>query len=92
MIKDKEFNSVSQIAHTLGGAFAMVCGSYLFGPWSLFDIAPLFVLYAGIKEFWYDVRYESKAVRGSSLEDFLFYLFGMVIGIAIVLGKIHFGG
>jgi hypothetical protein len=91
MINPTTFNTVSQISHALGGAFAMVCGAFLFGPHSLLYIGPAFVIYAAAKEFWYDFQYESAAVRGSSLEDFLFYLLGLFFGIGIVILKTHLG-
>jgi hypothetical protein len=80
-ITPKLFNSVAQAGHFAGGAAivlaVVVAGGHAW--WGLAGVAAL----AALKEFWYDEQYESAEVRGSSLEDFLFYLSGA--GAALIL-------
>ena len=73
------FNFVSQQAHWLSTAWITLIGLYFFGPGSFWYTIPVLVVYAAIKEFWYDQQYENAATRGSNLEDFSFYLLGIVI-------------
>ena len=77
LIPPKTFNAVAQAGHFQAGCLAV------FAPVALthglrwgFIGALLVVLFAAVKEFWWDHRYEVVAVRGSDLEDFLFYAIG----------------
>lgn len=57
--------------------------------WLALDAAP-FVLYAGLKEFWYDANYELP--RQTALDnwtDFSFYMLGLVLGAAIVFVRLR---
>jgi hypothetical protein len=76
-ITPKLFNSVAQAGHFAGGAALVLATVVLwhvaYAPFVGFGIV---ALAAAIKEFWYDEHYESTEVRGSSLEDFSFYLVG----------------
>jgi len=79
MIDDKEFNLVSQSAHAFSGAFIGLLGMVLHQWW----IPAGFVVYSAVKEFWYDAKYETPEVRGSSLEDFLVSTGGAGIGVIV---------
>ena len=88
MIENSEFNQVAQLSH-FGGAAAIIYGSIvLFGGisamWPAFFIL---LIISGVKEFWYDYHYETTDVRGSSLEDFLFYMAGAAFAIGSVYIK-----
>lgn len=82
-IDPKFFNQVSQWAHwgvacTLYLTFAIVL--HHFGRLHVEDmiIVDVFgVTLAAWKEFFYDEHYENDETRGSSLEDFSFYLLGI---------------
>ena len=88
MIEDKEFNQVSQLSH-FGGAAAIVYGLIvLAGMSAMWPTFIVLAIIAGVKEFWYDYHYETTEVRGSSLEDFLFYLAGGLFAIITVYIKI----
>lgn len=77
-MSDPSFNTVAQIAH-VAVAYAVVLSLLLvLGPGSLYWLIPVSVGAAAIKEFWYDEKYESASVRGSSLEDFLWYCVGII--------------
>jgi hypothetical protein len=80
MIDDKTFNQVSQFAH-FGCAAALVLAGAAFGHVWIAAIAML--VWAVMKEFWYDEKYETPEVRGSGLEDFLFYAIGIVTAVLV---------
>jgi len=79
MIDDKEFDSVSQLSHGGWGALAVLGPIALFNPgWHwIIGIALAVTLIAGVKEFWYDQRFETAEVRGSNMRDFMFYCVGI---------------
>lgn len=79
----KTFNMVSQNAHWLTGMsyafFFMVIGH----PHLLLYAIPFYILLTAWKEFWYDYKYETSEIRGSSLEDFIFYQIGWIGGLIV---------
>jgi hypothetical protein len=87
VIDDKTFDTVSQLAHFAGGT-AIVFGLVVlthhrpFALWAFLIVLAL----AAVKEFWYDEKYETAEVRGSSIEDFAFYAFGA--GFAAILSYV----
>lgn len=84
---DPSMNTISQFSHT-GMAYSLTLSLLLLqGTRGLWWFLPTAVGLAFWKEFWYDYRYESAEARGSSLEDFLFYLLG--IGLAITFFVAH---
>jgi hypothetical protein len=85
MIDPKEFNFVSQISHFVGGMCVVFGTACLIPGYAYLFFASLWVVYAGIKEFWYDYHYESTEVRGSSLEDFLYQVGGAGLAILLLL-------
>ncbi len=76
MIDPKTFNSVAQAGHFACGMLCVFGPAYLFGHSYSYCGAGAITLYALAKEFWWDEKYESTEVRGSSLEDFIFYVLG----------------
>lgn len=76
MIPPETFNTVAQMSHLFFGAFVTLIWR---NPWFVIGLLILTTL----KEFWYDFKYEIAAVRGSSLEDLLFYWAGIGLGIVI---------
>lgn len=80
------FDSVCQIAHTLFGILCVVLAAYLFGS-PLGGWSALFI-WSVVKEFWYDINYESPSDSGGwlgSLKDFGFYNLGAAIGYVTTL-------
>ena len=77
MIPYEIFNTVSQSAHFFSAAFVV----YLFNGnmW----VSAILIALTAIKEWWYDYKYESAAVRGSSLEDAVFYWLGIAAAILL---------
>jgi hypothetical protein len=86
-INPATFNAVAQTGHFVGGALAVLAPVALISPVWCFVGGVGIVLFAAGKEFWWDYRYESTEVRGSSLEDFLFYVFGALVALAAYLGS-----
>jgi len=78
-------NWVSQLAHAMGGALAVVVLVALFGRRSIPFSVVLFGLYAAVKEGWWDETYESKCDRGTGWLDFLWYMVGVLGGCIIEL-------
>jgi len=79
------YNRVCQAGHFLAGLCAV------FGPaavlpydWRFYG-AGLMLVWALCKEFGYDMIWETKDGRGSSLEDFSFYMAGDLLALALVL-------
>jgi hypothetical protein len=72
------FDTVSQIAHVLGGCFLVEH----IGRWSGHtELAYISVLaLAALKEGYIDPKYEDVATRGSGLRDYVFWVLGAVIG------------
>lgn len=74
MSTDPSFDTVSQSAHFFSAAF--VVHVFHGNPWAIAAV----VVACAVKEFWYDYKYESAEVRGSSLKDFVFYMIGAAAG------------
>ena len=83
-ISYKTFNAVSQVGHFTAGCLAVFAPVALTHRllWGAVG-AGLIVIFAGIKEGWWDRRFETPAVRGSSLEDFVFYLAGAALSFLL---------
>lgn len=81
MISDSDFNRVSQSAHLLAGALAVCATVAIFGASYKWYGAGGIIIFAAIKEFWYDYKYETPEIRGSSSEDFAFYCIGVIISL-----------
>jgi hypothetical protein len=75
MITGKQYNQLAQLNHVLAGTTWIWGTALFFGEHWLFLYAGVFA--AAIKEFWYDERYESPEIRGSSFQDFIFYCVGL---------------
>lgn len=84
-ISYKEFNMVSQNSHWLAGTTWVFGTIILFGAQYLLYSVLAAVFLAALKEFWYDYKYETKEVRGSSIEDFMFYLVGLLIALLLYI-------
>ena len=84
-ISDSDFNFIAQMAHWLGGSFAILIAVRILGRWCMWIVAVLFLTFFAVKEWWYDTNYEDCDERGSNLIDWLFYLLGVVIGILTIL-------
>lgn len=86
-ITPKLFNQVAQLGHFAGGLATIFGSKVLFGAtwWALAGLAGV----AALKEFWFDYKYESTEVRGSSLLDFSMYIVGGLVALGLELIKAH---
>lgn len=78
--------------HACLGALAILIPAFFWGPVSLLPAALAINVFAGVKEFWYDLKYETPATSGGlvgGLEDFAGYELGAVIAAGLVF--LHFG-
>lgn len=84
-MNDTQFgNMVAQIAHALAG-YAAVLTLFVLHVHYAVPIAWVgMTAFAAGKEFWFDYKYESATERGSSFEDFCFYIVGLILGSGIV--------
>ena len=83
----KKFNQVSQLSH-VGFGLSVILLSNLIGGGNLIInliILALWITYTAIKEFWYDEKYETPIIRGSSLEDFLFQSGASIVAFVLTL-------
>ena len=77
-------NQVSQGLHVcLGVLFLALPAAWHWRHGKLIGLG-IGILYAAIKEGWYDVYYEDTETRGSGLVDFAFYCLGMGIALLIL--------
>jgi hypothetical protein len=82
---DQFDNLVAQIAHA-SAAYAITITFYVFGI-SIFYPIPIVIAFAAVKEFWWDIRYETEGESGGvvgGVEDFTFYVVGLAIAAAVV--------
>jgi hypothetical protein len=91
VIDPKFFNEVSQFAHTgVAGLIYLSIGhiaqAHSFFRWAWYGVIIVVgIALAGFKEGYYDPRHENEATRGSGLEDFSFYVFGILIAVVVIL-------
>jgi hypothetical protein len=86
LVSDSEFDFVAQVSHFGWGMLSVALPTALAGPVVGLLGGGVYVLYAAVKEFWYDERYESPAVRGSSSRDFLVQLIGVATAVLLIGG------
>jgi hypothetical protein len=94
MVEVHIFNQVAQLGHFAGG-LACVFGSIVLSGRSkrktLFVSLLILTALIAVKEFWYDMTYETAVVRGSDLQDFTFYVIGMATALVAVWMKAAWG-
>jgi hypothetical protein len=84
VISQTDYNVSSQFAHFFTAAF-LVSQVGRIGHKSLFAAALAMLLWATVKEFWYDYAHEDPDVRGSSLLDFSMYCAGTILAVILTL-------
>lgn len=82
-IPPKEFYKVSDNAHFLAGLCSVLLGARIEHAWWA---AGAIIVFAIVKEGWWDEKYETPIVRGSGWRDFFGYFLGVVTGLALVVG------
>jgi hypothetical protein len=81
---DKQLSNIFfQLGHFLGGYAAVVTlALFHVHHWLLVSIVGV-TGWAAFKEFYIDKKYEDPTMRGSDLEDFIFYIVGLAAGIGV---------
>jgi hypothetical protein len=78
-------NSVSQMCHFLISYAVIVTTAYFtHGIWPLVIVNGVVIVFACLKEFWFDPRYETREVAGSDLVDFSFYMVGLLVSNLLI--------
>jgi len=80
----------AQFSHALAGSTIVFGTIVLFAPMWLAATLPLFIIYACVKELWYDTVYETAAQRGSNAEDFGFYCVGAVAALLLYACRLYY--
>lgn len=89
-IVNPTYDNLAQAAHALAG-YGIALTAARFGTQPLVVVSILFVAYAAVKEFWFDLKYERPDVSGGLLggvKDFAFYMAGLVAGLIVTMGPI----
>jgi len=81
------FNEVAQASHFFIAAWAVATSEAIWHGKARLWAALGVVVFAAVKEFWYDHTYEAPATRGSDLEDFLFYALGVAAELLILIAE-----
>lgn len=79
VLSDPSLENVGQSAHVFFAAFLVLA---FHGNW--YAVGAM-VVFAAVKEFWYDENYETADVRGSNLRDFAYYMLGIALGKIVSL-------
>jgi hypothetical protein len=81
------FNEVAQASHFFIAAWAIATAQDVWHGHAKYWATAGVVVFAAVKEFWYDHTYESPQTRGSDLEDFLFYALGSTVELLILIHR-----
>ena len=79
-------NEVAQASHVAIAAAIVSLSSARFHGHAKYIAAVIVILTAAIKEFYFDQRYEDAATRGSNLEDWSYYIAGVIVALLILWG------
>jgi hypothetical protein len=82
-ITSEDYEISSQFAHFFTAAFLVSQCGHFWGEGGLAVGAFGMLVWASIKEFWYDERYENPLVRGSSELDFAMYMAGSLLAVGL---------
>ena len=72
-------NQVAQGLHAALGALCVALPGWLFGNRAAVIGGALAILFAAVKEGWWDKKYETPETAGSGWEDFAFWVMGVAI-------------
>ena len=81
-------NQVAQGLHAALGALCVALPGWLFGNRAAVIGGAAAILFAAVKEAWWDKKYETPETAGSGWEDFAFWVMG--VAIAGTLGAIKY--
>ncbi len=84
-VDQKTFDTVAQISHCGWSALIVFAPKAMVAGHAYLYFAGAWVVYCAVKEFWWDAKRETPAVRGSSLKDFLFAAGGSAAALLALL-------
>ena len=87
MIDPKTFNFVAQMSHIFFGSTLTLATVLFWNPHGLFYLLPAYAIITGIKEFYWDQKYEDADTRGSNLLDFSLSQLGEYVSLGLYLLK-----
>jgi hypothetical protein len=93
---NKWMNNVTYLAamaHIGWAALILLTAAFFLSTaFQLLGITTLFVMYAGVKEYWYDAHYELPVQTfKENTQDFMGYLGGLALGWIVLLIRIKLG-
>jgi hypothetical protein len=81
---------LAQVGHFFFGSTTTLVAALFGGMLAVFISLSALTLYATVKEFWYDLRYEiPKQTFGDSAMDFAFIVGGGAVGAALACVKVY---
>lgn len=84
-------NVLAQIGHVLGGYGIVLTAAFLGGRVYAVSFAAALMVYAAVKEFWYDARFElPKQTWQDNVLDFSMYGVGTILGLVTTFAKLGF--
>ncbi len=80
---------LAQFGHVLGAYAVVITADYFTHKrWVAFSFGGAMMLYALLKEFWYDATYEiPRQTFGDNMLDFSMYFLGVLLALAVVRYK-----
>jgi hypothetical protein len=91
-------DDLAQMGHVLAGMLIVLGGTFLLRRLPAFIKLRHFILFpagaaiifAAIKEFWFDIHFETPATMKSGLKDFSFYMIGVGAALGLFYLSRHF--
>lgn len=82
------FDEVAQASHVaIAAAVVGLASARFHTTLAKFIGSMVVILFATVKEFWFDKTYEDPVTRGSDFEDWSYYLVGMTAALLILWGN-----
>lgn len=76
---------LAQFGHFFGAYSIVMTAHHIFGKLITMAVIAALIVYAAIKEFWYDAKYEIPTQSvWDNLLDFTFYVLGMIVSGLVV--------
>lgn len=87
------YNFIAFMAHSCSALSLMLLTGYLLGSTWTMPMALAIMVFAGVKEFWYDIKYElPKQTVTDGFLDFAGYIAGTFVGSLVVMLAHHYLG
>ena len=83
----KDYDQLAQLLHVVVGILVVFVVVMMGGSLGIGFV--LAATAAAVKEFWWDEMYEPEIIRGNSIEDFLMYVVGALVGAATIMLRLR---